>query len=283
MFSAVSTTPPAEVQPVQFHVFTNSDMDAPKIIRAARGEACIYSARAPDPAHDLNEDAAAVILVDENRAVLALADGVGGGRGGEIASNIAIWQLQSAIEAGLQSDRGLRGCIIDAFENANLSIVEKGLGAATTLAVVEIDSKTARSYHAGDSEIITVGQRGKLKQHTVSHSPVGYAFESGVIDEAEAMAHDERHIVSNVVGDPAMRIEIGPPLIMARRDTLILASDGLTDNLLTHEITELIRKGPLMSAAQKIAAEVKHRMSHPGGDHPSKPDDSTFIIYRRTE
>lgn len=268
---------------MQFHVFTNSNMASPKIVTVAHGEVCVFSARSPDPVHEQNEDTAAVIAVDENRAVLALADGVGGSRGGEIASNIAIWQLQSAIEAGLQYDRGLRGCIIDAFENANLSIVEKGLGAATTLAVVEIDSKTVRSYHAGDSEIMTVGQRGKLKQQTVSHSPVGYAFESGVINEDEAMAHEERHLVSNVVGDPAMRIEIGAPLTLARRDTLILASDGLTDNLHTDEIVDLIRKGPLMSASRRIVAEVTRRMNDTGGDHPSKPDDFTFIIFRRTE
>ena len=268
---------------MQFYVFTNSNMDTPLTVVVARGEACVFSARSPEPAHEQNEDSAAVITIDDNRAVLALADGVGGNRGGEVASGIAIQQLRSAIEDGLNNQKSLRACIIDAFENANHTIVERGLGAATTLAVVEIDSGTIRSYHAGDSEIITVGQRGKLKQQTVAHSPVGYAYESGVIDEQEAMNHDERHLVSNVVGDPAMRIEIGPPLTLARRDTLILASDGLTDNLHIEEITELIRKGPILSAASRVVSMVKQRMAHPGGDHPSKPDDSTFIMFRRSE
>jgi serine/threonine protein phosphatase PrpC len=268
---------------MRFLIYTNLNMQAPQVVTAARGEASVFSARSPDPDHEWNEDSAAIFAIDDDRAVLALADGVGGQRGGEIASGIAIQQLRSAIEDGVAGEINLRACIIDAFENANHAIVEKGLGAATTLAVVEIDSGTIRSYHAGDSEIITVGQRGKLKQQTVSHSPVGYAYESGVIDEKEAMSHDDRHLVSNVVGDPEMRIEIGSTLALARRDTIILASDGLTDNLHTEEVTEIIRKGPILSAAQRVAAIVRRRMTDPDGNHPSKPDDFTFIIFRRTE
>jgi serine/threonine protein phosphatase PrpC len=258
-------------------------MTAPEFVTAARGEVGIFSARSPDPEHAYNEDSAAVFRIDDDRAVLALADGVGGVRGGEIASGLAISQLNLAIQSGLRDQKSLRACIIDAFENANRAITERGIGAATTFAVVEFESGTIRPYHAGDSEILVVGQRGKLKLQTVAHSPVGYAVEIGVIDEREAMHHDARHIVSNVVGDPDMRIEIGPPLAMARRDTVIIASDGLTDNLHTGEIVEMIRKGPLESAAQRVVGEARYRMQHPSGDHPSKPDDLTFIVFRRAD
>lgn len=268
---------------MEARILTNANMEAPEYISLAGGRASVFSARSPDPDHEANEDSAAVFAIDDGRAVLALADGVGGVRSGEVASRIAIRQLQLSIEKGLGEERSLRGCILDAFENANLAIADKGLGAATTLAVVEFDAGSIRPYHAGDSEIIAVGLRGKVKFKTVAHSPVGYAVESGVIDAEEAMEHDDRHLVSNVVGNDDMRIEIGPTLMMARRDTVILASDGLTDNLHTDEIVEMIRKGPLDAAARRVVAESLHRMHHPTGDHPSKPDDLTFIIFRRAQ
>ncbi len=256
-------------------------MEEPEYITAAQGQLGVFSSRSPDPDHDINEDAAAIFSIDDNRAVLVLADGVGGVRGGDLASNITIQQFQLAIENGLRDEKSLRACIIDGFENANHSIMEKGIGAATTLAVVEVDSGTIRPYHAGDSQVIAVGSLGKLKLQTVPHSPVGYAVESGAIDEQEAMHHDDRHVVSNVVGDTSMRIEIGSSLALARRDTVILASDGLTDNLHTDEIIEKIRKGSLKSVLKLVAAEVNHRMRRPTGNFPSKPDDLTFMIFRR--
>jgi serine/threonine protein phosphatase PrpC len=268
---------------MQHHIYSDTHMDAPEIIPVARGQVGIYSARSPDPAHTINEDTAAVFAIDDRRAVLALADGVGGIRGGEVASSIAIQQLQRALGNGILEKDSLRTSILDAFENANKTIVDTGLGAATTFAVVEIDSGTIRPYHAGDSEILTVGLRGKLKLHTVVHSPIGYAVESGVMDEHEAMEHDQRHIVSNVIGDPDMHIEVGPTLSLARRDTVIVASDGLTDNFHTDEIIEMIRKNPLSSVMRQLAAETNLRMTDASGSHPSKPDDVTFLIYRRTD
>jgi PPM family protein phosphatase len=165
-------------------------------------------------------------------------------------------------------------------------VQEIGMGAATTLAVVEIREHTLRPYHVGESMILVVGQRGKSKLQTVSHSPVGFAVESGLLDAVEAMHHEDRHLVSNVVGNADMRIEIGPCVELAPRDTLLLASAGLFDNLHLPEIVELLRKGPLPDAVRSLAAEARRRMQCPQDGHPSKPDDLTIVAWRpnrRTE
>jgi serine/threonine protein phosphatase PrpC len=114
----------------------------------------------------------------------------------------------------------------------------------------------------------------------VPHSPVGCAVEAGLIDEDEAMHHDERHIVSNVIGAADMRIEVGSALRLAPRDTMILASDGVLDNLHIEEIVSRIRKGPLDDAAGKLAKHSRRRMIEPREGDPSKPDDLTFIAFR---
>jgi serine/threonine protein phosphatase PrpC len=130
--------------------------------------------------------------------------------------------------------------------------------------------------------ILAVGQRGRVKLQTVSHSPVGYAYEAGLLDETEAMHHEDRHLVSNVIGSPDMRIEIGPPVCLAPRDTLLLASDGLLDNLYNDEIVERARKGPLKGVVHSLAGACRERMTHPQQGAPSKPDDLTLVVFRRS-
>ena len=267
---------------MEARIYINSNMDGPAYHDAAGGLVAIWSSQSPGQDHEHNEDSAALFNLGGGRAVLALADGAGGVRGGDIASALAIRQLETELDRNSSDERGLRGCILDAFENANRAIIDQGIGAATTLAVIEIDSGVIRSYHAGDSAVIVVGQRGKRKLQTVAHSPVGYAVESGVIDAQDAMQHDDRHLISNFVGAPAMHIEVGAPLRLARYDTVLIASDGLTDNLHNGEIVEMIRKGPLGAVTEQVAGTVQRRMQTPDAEHPSKPDDCTFMLFRRS-
>lgn len=247
---------------------------------AACGEAIVYSHRAPDK-ESPNEDAAAIIPYDGKSAVLVVADGLGGQRGGEVASQAAVSTLRDALDKAARENAPLRTAILDAIESANAKVREFGLGAATTLAAVEIAEGLARPYHVGDSMILTTGQRGKIKMQTVSHSPVGFAIEAGLLDEAEAIHHEDRHIVSNIVGAADMRIEIGSAIRLADRDTLVLASDGLFDNLHVAEIIEIIRTGTLAESARTLAEIAGRRMREPVDGQPSKPDDLTFILYRR--
>ncbi len=174
----------------------------------------------------------------------------------------------------------MRDAILTGIERANQRILELGLGAATTLALAEIDNGIVRPYHVGDSLVLIVGQRGKIKRQAIAHSPVGMAVEAGLLDERDAMHHEERHIVNNVVGTEQMRIEVGAPWKMARRDTLLLASDGLTDNLYMEEIIDICRKGPLDRAVRRLAERARERMFRPAEGLPSKPDDLTILAYR---
>jgi serine/threonine protein phosphatase PrpC len=128
--------------------------------------------------------------------------------------------------------------------------------------------------------ILLIGQRGRLKLQTVAHSPVGFAVEAGLLDEDKAMHHAQRHLVSNVLGAPDMRIEVGSQRRIAPRDTLVLASDGLSDNLRTDEIVALLRTGPLDAACDRLAELARARMYAPSDGEPSKPDDLTFVAFR---
>ncbi len=260
-------------------IFARLGKDACELRALGPGTIALFCGRSPDKETD-NEDAAAVIAVGDRRAILAVADGVGSQPSGATAAELAVRAVARGAAAAHADSDILRSAILNGFEEANHAVAGLGVGAATTLAAVEIDGPTARPYHVGDSMILVVGQRGKIKLQTVSHSPVGYAVEAGLLDESEAIHHEDRHLVSNLVGSPDMRIEIGSTLSLRPRDTVVLGSDGLFDNLHLEEIVEAVRKGPLSSAVKSLAETARHRMRQPQAALPSKPDDLTFLIYR---
>lgn len=259
-------------------LFVNEDLVVPQALHVGPGTAVVYSMKCPDE-RPKNEDCAAVYAVNGAIGVLAVADGAGGMRGGDQASGIAVHLMKSTLN-GLGEPSMLRPAILNAFEAANTAIMALGIGAATTLSVVEIQGDVARPYHVGDSDILIVGQRGRVKAQTVAHSPVGYAVESGMLDERDALHHEDRHLVSNLIGSSDMHIQVGAPVHLAKYDTVMVASDGLADNLHQREIIKIIRKGPLDVAADKLAQIALDRMHHPSEKNPSKPDDLTFILFR---
>ncbi len=245
----------------------------------AGGVAAVYSRRHPFKT-TTNEDAAVLIPFKPDAGVIAIADGCGGMAGGEQASRLTVKQLAAKVQKSSESDASLRSGILDGIEQANRKIRDLGTGAASTLSAVEIDNRVVRPYHIGDSTVLLTGNRGKIKLKTTAHSPVGYAVESGMLDESEAIHHEDRHYVSNVVGSADTHIEIGPKRAMAKRDTLLVGSDGLFDNLQLDEIVELARKGPIADAAQALVDTATARMNEEKADVPSKPDDLSIILFR---
>ena len=244
-----------------------------------RGRAAVFSAGCPGR-EGANEDAAALIPLDEGSAVLAVADGLGSTPLADHAASLAVRSLVEALQPAERERSVLRTAILNGIERASQAVARLGTGSATTLTVAEIQEDVVRSYHVGDSLLVLVGQRGRIKFQSVSHSPVGFAFESGLLDEREAMHHEDRHLVSNVLGTRDMRIEMGPLLHLAAHDTLLLASDGLSDNLSQAQIAERARKVPLAEAARRLVVDARRRMTAPTPGDPSKPDDLTLILFR---
>lgn len=225
----------------------------------------------------VNEDALIVLQSAGQALLLSVADGAGGHPEGHEASQLLMQCLSSAVENSGKDTDSLREPILQALDNCNQSLLERGRGSLTTAAVVEIQGNTMRPYHVGDSTIMVVGQRGRIKYQSVSHSTVGYGIEAGLMDADAAHLHEERHWVLNFVGTADMRIELGAPLKLARFDTLIICSDAITDNLAIDEVCELIRKGSINNAMDKLVARCVEVMNTSEG----RPDDLSVILYRR--
>lgn len=264
-------------------------LSEPQTRAFAGGRVAVFSRRGPGKSGP-NEDAAALIEVGPGRGVMAVADGCGGMDRGEEAARLAVQELERAIRQGLERDPGadLTGPVIEGIEVADRRIRELGVGAGTTLSVVEVHHHEVRTYHAGDSRTLVTSYHGKLKVLTPSHSPVGYAVEAGLIGEDEALHHEDLYVVANVLGCDDLHVEVGRRRRLAARDTLVVGSDGLFDNLYLDEIVERTRRGKLEAAAQGLLADCMRRMaratqtsgSAEEWPDPGKPDDLTFLVFR---
>ncbi len=248
---------------------------------AGGGEFVAYTCRAPDKGTE-NEDTVAVIPYGPGAAVMLVADGAGGLPAGKRASLTAAQSLAESLQRWMAETMLLRTAILDGIDAANAAVQALGNGSATTLTVVTVEGPIVRAYQIGDSEALVVGQRGLLKLQTMPHSPTGFAVEAGFLDEKQALHHEDRHLVSNFLGAPDMRIDVGAELRLRARDTIMLASDGLMDNVHLNEIIERIRKGPLDDAAERVIALARHRMTATSTAQPSKPDDLSLILFRKT-
>ena len=255
------------------------DDSLPRTIDAPAGQVAVYSRSAPD-GPEPNQDRVGWWTAREGSIVLAVADGAGGHATGGLAAGLALASLAESLAPAAGEDADLRACVLDGFELANRRIIDLKTGAAATLAAALVESRTVRCFHAGDAQVLIVGQRGKVRVQTIPHSPVGYAVEAGVIDQQDAIFHDERHLVSNVVGSADMHIEVSAPIRLKVFDTVVVASDGVFDNLEVPEIVEIVRAGPLSAAAQQLAEHCRQRMADPGLGEPSKVDDATFLLFR---
>jgi serine/threonine protein phosphatase PrpC len=246
----------------------------------AGGEAVAYCCRDPGKETE-NEDTVAIIPYGPEAAALVVADGAGGLPAGRRASQTAVNTLAESLRSAMDKTMLLRTAILNGIEAANDAVLRLANGSATTMTVITVEGLDARSYQIGDSEAIIVGQRGLIKLQTTAHSPTGFAVEAGFLDEREALHHETRHLVSNFLGTNEMRIDVGATVTLRPRDTVMVASDGLMDNVHVTEIVEFIRKGPLTDAVERVAKMALRRMLTERDGQPSKPDDLSLILFRK--
>lgn len=256
--------------------------DASGTVSIAGGFDVVW-ASSRDPQKEVNEDAACAVDLGERGFVACVADGMGGMAHGAMAARICAESVEAACMGGATS---LRAAMVDGIEMAHRRVREEVRGGGATVVAVAIEGDSAQIVHAGDAEALVMGQRGKLKFRTVPHSPVGYAQEAGVLDEESALFHPERHLVSNGVGVDGMQVQIGPRLVLGRRDTILLCTDGLTDNAFENEIVGTLRAGQLLGSATKLFDLCHDRIVAASrgeyeDDQPGKSDDLTLMAIRR--
>ncbi len=212
-----------------------------------------------------NQDA---YLVLEDRGLYAVADGMGGHRGGEVAAQLAVEALRAAYVEG--ADNALE----EAITEANIRIFDVGSsdpnlqGMGTTMvaaAVLDGDGDTAGGQvlvaNVGDSRAYLF-RDGDLTQLTEDHSMVADLLREGRISEEEAEVHPQRNIVTRVLGVyDQVDIDFWP-VDAVTGDRLVLCSDGLINEVTLDQIASVLRR---LDDPQEAASELVRRANDGGG------------------
>jgi serine/threonine protein phosphatase PrpC len=188
-----------------------------------------------------NEDA---FRVNERIRFIAVADGVGGEPAGEIASRLAVEQIEAYIASHIGEAAPL-STLDDAVTLANDVIYQQGRedqsleGMATTVVACLLTNERIFAAHVGDSRgyLITPDE---ITQLTRDHSLVAELVASGRVSSEEAREHPYRHVITRALG-LAVRtnVELGS-FSWNRGDYVLLCTDGLTDAIVDQAICAVI-------------------------------------------
>jgi protein phosphatase len=199
--------------------------------------------------------------------VFAVADGMGGHRAGEVASEIASRIVRERLSSGAPNVDVVVAAVLEAnaaiFHAAHSNAAQQGMGTTVTALVVlsatADDSEQLALVNVGDSRTYLHRDR-ELTRITVDHSYVQELVATGHITEAEARTHPRRNIVTRALGiEPTVRVDAWV-LPIVQGDRFILCSDGLVDEVPDHEIADVAggMPDPQRAADELVAMANRH-------------------------
>jgi PPM family protein phosphatase len=165
--------------------------------------------------------------------LIAVADGMGGAAGGDIASSIAVGRLAALEGEALGQDEALDR-LKEAIAEAHADIVERAhndpelSGLGTTVTAILRSGSSLAMAHIGDSRGYLL-RDGVLDQVTSDHTFVQHLVDTGRLSQADAENHPKRNLVLRVLGDIDADVPVDISVREARvGDRWMLCSDGLS-------------------------------------------------------
>jgi PPM family protein phosphatase len=203
--------------------------------------------------------------------IFAIADGMGGAQGGEIASKLA------AAALGVDADGTGKDRVEALVQEANRRVHDRaaedssvsGMGTTITIALVEDEAVTIG--HVGDSRAYLIRDED-LEQLTDDHTLVAELVRSGKLSPEEAEGHPQRSVITRALGtDPD--VDVDTFSVEARPgDLFMLCSDGLTSMVGDETILDVVsrRRGDLDATAKELVENANRR----GGE-----DNITVVFF----
>jgi serine/threonine protein phosphatase PrpC len=213
------------------------------------------------------------------RTVFAVADGLGGHQGGEVASAAAVEPLAALDGRELAEPAEAAEALTAAIREANAAILDRaagdpglwGMGTTVTAAALAGD-RHLQLAHVGDSRAYLL-RDGSLDQLSTDHTVVGELVRRGRLTPAQAAIHPERSILTRAVGlDPRIPVDTPDPLELRDGDQVLLCSDGLTEAVDDDQIADLLSSTPDGTAACQALIDAANAA---GG-----PDNITVVLLR---
>jgi PPM family protein phosphatase len=212
------------------------------------------------------------------RTVFAVADGLGGHQGGEVASAAAVEPLAALDGRDFATPAEAAEALAGAIAEANSAILERAAadpslwGMGTTVTAAAVGGDLLQLAHVGDSRAYLL-RDGTLDQRTTDHTVVGELVRRGRLTPAQAAIHPERSILTRAVGlDPRIPVDTPDPIDLHPGDQVLLCSDGLTEAVRDPQITEILSTHPDGNAACTALIDAANDA---GG-----PDNITVVLLR---
>jgi PPM family protein phosphatase len=213
------------------------------------------------------------------RTVFAVADGLGGHQGGEVASAAAVEPLAALDGREFAGPGEAAEALAAAIREGNAAILDRaagdpglwGMGTTVTAAALAAE-RHLQLAHVGDSRAYLL-RDGSLAQLTTDHTVVGELVRRGRLTPEQAAVHPERSILTRAVGlDPRVPVDTPDPLELHDGDQVLLCSDGLTEAVDDDRIAELLSAAADGDAACRSLIDAANAA---GG-----PDNITVVLLR---
>lgn len=222
---------------------------------------------------DHNEDSVIIVKNSEDAILMAVADGMGGHRAGEVASSIAISYLSKRFSESFfklnkaSAVEWIKTCVNEIngqiFKYTEENPESKGMG--TTLVMALITKDYILFGNIGDSSGFVM-KDNKIHKVTHDHTLVNLLLAAGELTEEEAKNHPKKNILMNALGinDP---IEIDVFDCSMEIDEILLCSDGLTTMITEEQIEKVLLSD--LTVEEKIIKLIKKANNRGGSDNIS--------------
>jgi protein phosphatase len=214
-----------------------------------------------------NEDA---VLIDEARGIFLLADGMGGHRGGEVASELAVRTVNDFLRerVGTATEGTILRLLAEALAAAHSAVYKRGMGnpalegMGTTLEILVVREREAHLCHVGDSRLYLF-RAGKLTQVTEDDNMAAYLVKHKHLDPAD-VPPGYRNVLTQAVGSSDEIIPEIRTLELMPDDLVLLCSDGLTGMLTDRETEGIVARSrtDLTAAVTALVDEANARGGH---------------------
>ncbi|HET7522113.1 MAG TPA: Stp1/IreP family PP2C-type Ser/Thr phosphatase [Bacillales bacterium] len=207
-----------------------------------------------------NEDNGGVFRNDKGWFFAVVADGMGGHRAGDVASELALEHLKNRWEAAdsLETKEDAESWLPEVIRETNDYLLSyagehpecRGMGTTVVCAVCAPDFVTIT--HVGDSRCYVWGKEG-LRQVTKDHSLVNELLRRGEISEEEAAVHPRKHVLLQAIGTEENIRSETETVDWEPGDMVFLCSDGLTNHVGDGQLEEVLRsEKPIQEKAQDL-------------------------------
>ena len=200
----------------------------------------------PGKVRDHNEDSVIIVKNEMGEILLAVADGMGGHCGGEIASSIAISHIgdrfRKTSSVGTKEDA--ISFIKEIVSEANVLLYKytsehkESSGMGTTIVLALVTNEFLLFGNIGDSSGYVL-RKNKLHKITTDHTLVSLLVKSGELTEEEAKDHPRKNVLMRALG-ATNTVEMDIFDVERDIDGILLCSDGLTNMLDDEQIAKVL-------------------------------------------